>query len=435
MSLSLIGIILALIAIIVMIVKGINIFIAAIISSIIVAITGGVEIYSALKDSYMAGFVAFFKSYFLVFAVGAIFGKFMEETKAAASIAKWIIDKLGDNAAAISIPLAASLIAYGGVNAFVVIFSVFPIALQVFKRADIPRRFIPGAVYLGVATYAMVAPGTPQIQNIIPTEAMGVPLMSGVVVGFAATAFQCVLGCFLLKWMVKRAKANGEKFIAHPTDVFKEDTDLPSPLLAFVPLIGTLIAINLSFNGAALMPVEYGVGIGVLLSILLMNKNLENSKIMFNIGEGVKSATLMIFSTCAVVGFGSVVKIVPAFELIVNNMLSLGGSPLIGAAVGTTVIAGITGSASGGLGIAAPILAPHFLATDVAAGAIARVMAISSSALDSLPHNGAVVAIIDGVCKETHKSAYMPIFILSVLCPLLTTTLTIIGFMLFPGLP
>lgn len=435
-NISLFGIIISLCILMFLIMRGVNIFLSAIVAATIVAVTGGLDIYTALKEDYMTGFVGFFKNYFLIFLVGAVLGKFMEASNGATAIAQLIIDKLGDKAALISIPIAAGIIAYGGVNTFVVVFAVFPIALQVYKKADIPRRFIPGAIFFGMATFAMVAPGTPQIQNIIPTQAMQVPLMSGIVVGFAAIFFQAALGCYLLTVMVRKAKANGEIFIPHPSDVFNESTHVPNGWLALVPLLATLVLINIKSNGVALIPLEYGVGAGALLTIILLNKYLDNSQIVYNLGEGVKSSTLMIFSTCAVVGFGSVVKAVPAFPMVVDAMINMGGSPLIGAAVATTVICGITGSASGGLGIAAPLLAPEYLAQNVVShGAIARIMALSSSALDSLPHNGAVVATITGVCQETHQTSYFPLFILSVVCPSITFILAIIGFTLFPGLP
>lgn len=436
-SLSLFGLLIAMALLMFLIMRGVNIFLAAICAAIVVALTGGIPAYTALKDNYMTSFVGFFKSYFFIFAVGAILGKFYEASNGAAAIAQLIIDKLGDKAALISIPIAAGIIAYGGVNVFVVCFAVFPIALQVYKKADIPRRFIPGAIYFGMATFAMVAPGTPQIQNIVPTQAMGVPLMSGIVGGFAGCFFQLVAGCWALSLMVKKAKANGETFIAHPTDKFDSESKvIPNGWLALAPLIITLIIINLKVNGKPLMPLEYGVGIGIIALLVLLNKYIDNSKVVFTLGEGVKSATMMIFSTCAVVGFGGVVKAIPAFPVIVDAMVNIPGSPLIGAAIGTTVIAGITGSASGGLGIAAPLLAPTYLAQSlVAHGAVARIMSLASSALDSLPHNGAVVAVIDGVCHETHKSSYFPIFILSVVLPILATAVAIIVFTLFPTLP
>jgi H+/gluconate symporter-like permease len=86
----------------------------------------------------------------------------------------------------------------------------------------------------------------------------------------------------------------------------------------------------------------------------------------------------------------------------------LPGSGLISAAVAVSAIAAMTGSASGGQAIALPILGPHYIDQGVDPDQLHRVVAISSGALDSLPHNGYVVTTIRAICKETHAAAYAP---------------------------
>ena len=99
-------------------------------------------------------------------------------------------------------------------------------------------------------------------------------------------------------------------------------------------------------------------------------------------------------------------------------------------------MAGICGSGSGGLGIAAPILKPIFVdGMGININVLHRMMLIASSGLDSLPHNGFVVTVINGVCGETHKDAYMPIFWLTVVTPLIATAVGVVLFTLFPSLP
>lgn len=150
---SLIGIIVSLGLLVILIMKGVNIYVVALLCSAIVALTGGISLYDGLKESYMGGFVAFFKSNFLIFLTGTIMGKAYEITNGAKSIAKMIVNKFGPNMALISIPLACGIISYGGVSVFVASFAVFPIALEVFKQADYPRRFIPGALTFGCSTW------------------------------------------------------------------------------------------------------------------------------------------------------------------------------------------------------------------------------------------------------------------------------------------
>lgn len=439
---SLIGIIIALSLLVVMVMRGVNIFIIAIICSVLVALTGSLNVYDALKVDYMTGFVGFLQANFFIFLTGTLMGKMMEITGGAKSIAKMIVRWIGKDKALLSIPIACGILAYGGVSVFVVSFAVFPIALEIFKEADLPRRFIPAALTFGCSTFAMVAPGAPQIHNVVPATALGTDIMAGAVNGFISCGVMFVVGSILLYRMVSKEKAKGEHFVAHESDIFEEVaatnskvSNGPNGFVALIPLIVSILLINFKIHGKPLVQIEVGVFIGALLVYLLLNKYQDNTKIVGHVGEACKTTVVAICNTCAVVAFGSVVKSAVGFDFIVNAMTSIPGPPIIGAALGTTVLAGICGSASGGLGIAAPLLGPVFLAKGVTATALVRTMAISSAALDSLPHNGYIVTVTNGLCKETHKDAYMPIFWVTVVTPLIGTAVAIILFTLFPMLP
>lgn len=432
---SLIGILVSLGLLVILIMRGVNIYVVAILCSIIVALTGGINLYDGLKESYMSGFVGFFKSNFLIFLTGTIMGKAYEITNGAKSIAKMIVDKFGPNMALISIPLACGIISYGGVSVFVASFAVFPIALEVFKQANYPRRFIPAALTFGCSTWAMVAPGAPQIQNAVPAAALGTDLMAGAVNGFISSAVILIIGSIILIKTVNKARSEGENFVAKPMDVFHENATYPSGGLAVIPLIVTILLINIKIDGKSLVPLEFGVFLGSTIVIILLNKYQDNHKILFNLGEACKQSVVSISNTCAVVGFGAVVKATIAFPVVIDAMISLPGSPLVGVAIGTTVIAGICGSASGGLGIAAPLLGPAYVSLGVPAAAIHRVMSISSAALDSLPHNGYIVTVTNGLCNESHKDAYGLIFWLTVVTPAIGSVVAVILFSLFPALP
>ena len=433
--LSLIGIIVALCLLVALIMRGVNIFIVALLCSSIVALTGGLNLYEGLKDSYMTSFVNFFKNNFLIFLTGTIMGKAYEITNGAKSIAKLIVDKFGPNMALISIPLACGIISYGGVSVFVASFAVFPIALEVFRQADYPRRFIPGALTFGCSTWAMVAPGAPQIQNAVPAAALGTDLMAGAINGFITSGFILLLGSFILIRTVNKARDKGEGFTPKPMDVFLDDAQYPSGWLALLPLFFTLFIINVKIDGSPLLPLEFGVFAGSLAVIVLLNKYQDNHKLIYHLGEACKQSVVSISNTCAVVGFGGVVQASLAFPTIINAMISLPIPPLAGVAVGTTVIAGICGSASGGLGIAAPLLGPSYLALGIPAASIHRVMSISSAALDSLPHNGYIVTVTNGLCNETHKDAYGLVFWLTVVTPAIGSIVAVILFSMFPMLP
>ncbi|QAT49095.1 GntP family permease [Caproiciproducens sp. NJN-50] len=433
---SVIGMLIALICLALLVMKGYNIYVIAISMSLLVAITGGIGLYSALKENYMTGFVGFVKSNFLIFLAGALMGKVYEITGGAKAVARAMVRLFGTQNAPLAVVLATGILTYGGISGFVVCFSVFPIALEIYRAADIPRRFTPGTIIYGCCTFSAIAPGNPQVGQVVLVNALGTTLMSGAVIGFVATGVTLLIGILWLNAMVKKAKANGEHFMAKPMDNFQDDAVLPNAWLALFPLILTLVAINIKINGSSLVPVEYGVALGAALAFLVMRKYRTDSlPIMQHVGDGVKNSITAVCNTSSVVGFGSVVKAAVGFPAVISAMTSMPGPDLIAVALATTVIAGVCGSGSGGLGIAAPILAPIYTARGVTLAELHRTMLVASSGLDTLPHNGFVVTVINGVANETHKDAYMPVFWLTVVIPLISTAVTVLGFTLFPYLP
>ena len=139
----------------------------------------------------MADFV---QKYFAVFLLGAVFGKVIELSGSAASISKAIVGFLGPKRAMLAIVLACAVLTYGGVSLFVVAFAVYPFAASLFREAKLPKRLIPGTIALGSFTFTMDAlPGTPQIQNIIPTTFFGTTIYAAPILGTFGAVL--VLGC------------------------------------------------------------------------------------------------------------------------------------------------------------------------------------------------------------------------------------------------
>ncbi len=434
---SIIGMIAALALLSFLVMKGVNIFIAAIASSLLVAITGQIGLYDALQTDYMSGFTGFFGSNFLIFVAGALMGQVYEKTNGAKAIARLIIRGLGKGAAIIAVPLAIGILTYGGIAGFVVCFAVFPIALEIYREADIPRRFIPGVIVFACCTFSAIGPGNPQVGNVVLQNALGTSLMAGATVGFICTAVTLVVGIVMLKVMVKHAWANGEHFVAKDTDKFDDAAVCPNGWVALIPLALSLILINIKIDGTAICPTAFGVCIGAALAYIMLHKyKTPDAKPLDLMGNGIKNAVSAAANTSAVVGFGSVVKAAVGFPVLCNAIENIPGPPLVAVALATTIIAGICGSGSGGLGIAAPILKPIFVdGMGINVNVLHRMMMIASSGLDSMPHNGFVVTVINGVCGETHKDAYMPVFWLTVVTPLIATAVGVVLFTLFPNLP
>lgn len=430
--------------------KGINIIVAAIISAVLVAVTGGLNLETALTEHYMTGFTGYFKSWFLIFLLGAIFGKIMQETKAADSIANWVKNTLGPSRAVFAVVAAAAIMTFGGVSLFVVGFAVYPIAVSLFRIANLPHRFIPAALVFGSISFTMTAPGSPEIQNLIPTEFFGTKPTAGGLIGVIMAIIIMVVGGMMIGRMVKKAVQNGETFslpnqsganetaaglAAEELEAQKpsnnlEGKELPNIIFAILPLVAVIALLNTISNftsptGAALI----SLASGILLACVLMFKFLK--EFWSALAKGSQDALVAAANTCAVVGFGSVAAQVAAFNTVVDGLISLPGPPLMGLAIAVTLICGITGSASGGLGIALPILAPMYLAQGLDPGAMHRISALASGGLDSLPHNGYVVTTIRAICGETHKRSYWPIFMLSVVLPTIVLALAVMLYTIF----
>jgi H+/gluconate symporter-like permease len=138
---------------------------------------------------------------------------------------------------------------------------------------------------------------------------------------------------------------------------------------------------------------------------------------------------LAIINTSAAVGFGAVVRAVPGFATLKDFVLGIEGNPLIAESVAVNILAGATGSASGGMGIALEALGANFVALSESSGipleAFHRVASISSGGLDTLPHNGAVLTLL-AVTAMTHKDSYIDIFMVATLIPIASVIVAII---------
>jgi len=397
---------------------------------------------------FMDKMVGFLKLYFPVFLLGAIFGKLIELSGFSKSIVTATIGLFGAQRAMLSIVVVCALLTYGGVSLFVVVFAVYPFAAELFRQSDIPKRLIPGTIALGAFTFTMDAlPGTPQIQNIIPTTFFGTNTWAAPVLGTIGGVFILVVGLTYLDWRRRKARANGEGYgteLVNEPAPFAGQT-LAHPLIAIAPLVLVGVANKLltsaiprfygeshSFDPAVIgsaAPVVQEISKvaaiwavqGALLMGIATVLVCAWKPVMASFAEGTKSAVggalLAAMNTASEYGFGAVIAALPGF-LVVANALGAIPNPLVNQAVTVTALAGITGSASGGMSIALAAMAETFIANANAAGipmeVLHRVASMASGGMDTLPHNGAVITLL-AVTGLTHRQAYKDIFAITVI--------------------
>jgi len=229
--------------------------IAALLAVLLTDPSGVPTVYTGLFMDKMVGFV---KLYFPIFLLGALFGKVIELSGFSKSIVSAVIRLLGPQRAMLSIVLVGAILTYGGVSLFVVVFAVYPFAAEMFRQSDIPKRLIPGTIALGAFTFTMDSlPGTPQIQNIIPTTFFKTTTYAAPWLGIVGSAFILTAGLAYLEWQRRKALAAGEGYgtghTQEPDTVV--ETGLPSPWLAVAPLV-IVFVMNKVFT--SLIPSVFG---------------------------------------------------------------------------------------------------------------------------------------------------------------------------------
>lgn len=390
------------------------IWIAPVVSGI-VALLSGLDLMDAYTNTYMSGFVDFAKKWFPIFLLGAVFGKLMEDTGAAKSVALQITKMIGEKRAILGVLAASAILTYGGVSLFVVVFAIYPIAVALFKKANISRKLIAPTIVLGAFTFTMTAvPGTPQIQNLIPMPTFGTDPMAGSFMGIAATLIMAVGGYFWLSYREKKMSAAGDTFKELKGEKEEDDneTRLPNWIFSLAPLLLVVILLN----GIKIDPLPSLLA--GIAAILLINIG-QYKKFIPSINEGAKGSVMAIINTSAAVGFGAVVTSVPEFKDITGIMLGVSSNPLVSESLIVQILAMITGSASGGMGIALQALGDTYAnlaqSTGMNPEAFHRMAAIASGA-SILPHNGALLTLL-AVTKVSHKDCYKDVFMVGLVIP------------------
>ena len=429
--------------------RGFSVILFSPLFALLAASMSGLSLMPAYTELFMAKAVTYVKSFFPIFMLGAVFGKVMEDTGLAKSISHAIIQGLGKERAILAVVLSGAVLTYGGVSLFVVVFAVYPFATALFKEAGIPKRLIPGSVALGAFTFTMDSfPGTPQIQNLIPTNFFGTNAYAAPVSGILGGLAIFAIGMWYLEGRRKSAQAAGEGYGNHTLNepTVSENLDLPSWQLAMLPLLTVLVvnfvmtrmfvwdvnmlqafqAMKLPLlapavkNVVSIWSLIIALVCGIVLAVGLGFSRLPQGGLAKALNAGAIGSLLAIMNTASEVGYGNVIASLPGFKAISGALLSIkvGGSPLVSEAVSVTTLAGITGSASGGMSIALDLMAKDWLAWANQIGMspeiLHRVASMASGGMDTLPHNGAVITLL-AVCGLTHRDSYRDIFAITVI--------------------
>ncbi|HZW13166.1 MAG TPA: GntP family permease [Noviherbaspirillum sp.] len=470
---GIVGILLALLLLMYLAYRGFSVLLLApLLALLAVLLAGDAPVLASYTQVFMKALGSFVVLYFPLFLLGAIFGKLMEASGGASAIAQWVVGRLGSDRAILAIVLACAVLTYGGVSLFVVAFAVYPVAAALFRQAGIPKRFIPATIALGAFTFTMTAlPGTPAIQNAIPMPYFKTTPFAAPGLGILAGSIMLGLG---MAWLARRARQAAHAGEGYGTAEGASDVDDGSPpqkslrplaqgegydlmevgagdtgpqpgaSVALLPII-LVVAFNYLFSAIVFPSMETGYlalpqygpttldqVLGVwsiiaalflsILALLVLNYR-RLADVRRALDDGANASVLPIFNTASLVGFGAVISSLTAFGLIRDGVLGIApGNPLVSLAIAVNVLAGITGSASGGMSIALQTLGATYVELARAAGIspdlLHRVTTIATGGLDSLPHNGAVITLLS-ICKLNHRQSYLDIFMVAVVGPII----------------
>jgi len=425
--------------------RGISVIILAPVLALLAVLFsgGGQQLLAIYTQVFMYGVLGFVVKYFPVFLLGAIFGKLMEDSGSAQKIAHAIAGTIGSRRVVLSVVVACGILTYGGVSVFVVVFAVYPIAAVMFREANVPKRLIPAALALGGGTLTMTClPGAMQIQNIIPTAYFGTDTYAAPIYGTVCGVLILVGG---LLWLKRQEAAYagegyGRYHLNEPAQL--DESGLPPLWIALAPIV-CVIAANYVFS-ELLIPAwdteylsqeKFGATsvdkvrslwamITALLaaSLVVIALNLgrwQNLSKTLSVGAG--NSMLPTFNTGSEVGYGVTIASLAGFALIKTAVVDVApGHPLISASIAVNVLAGITGSASGGMSIALAALGDTYKQLAIEQGIslewLHRVVAMSSGGFDTLPHNGAVITMFI-ICGLTHKQSYKDLGMVTLVIP------------------
>jgi len=467
---GLLGILLALGLLVWLAYRGWSVLLLAPAAALIAAAISREPLLAHWTQTFMGSAAQFLAQFFPLFLLGALFGKLMDDSGSVEAIARFMTERLGPGRAILAVVLAGALVTYGGVSLFVAFFVLAPMAQALFQAADIPRRLMPAAIALGTSTFTMTAfPGTPAIQNAIPMPFFGTTPFAAPGLGIIASAIMLGFGLWWLARSEAAARRAGEGYgggtdivprsvaddqiireratTAHefdPAEIGRgRHGTTPVPIgIAVLPLV-VVVSVNLLMSlvilprldfsflaeaswGATSLSAVAGVwSVAVALATAILALVLFNRQRLPALREsmdaGANASVLPAFSVASLVGFGAVVAMLPAFAVVRDWVLSIGGGPLVSLAVATNILAALTGSASGGMTIALDALGETYMRIAAEQGInpalMHRVATIGSGTLDSLPHNGAVVTLL-AVCGSTHRESYLDIVMVGIVSAL-----------------
>ncbi|WP_294855107.1 hypothetical protein [uncultured Oscillibacter sp.] len=234
-----------------------SVYLATFLGVCVVVLLNRLNFVTALTDTYVAGVYTAIKSFFFLMVFGCLQSYLYRESGAAFCIADTIMKKLirddasntKKNLIGMAIILViGTILNLGGIIAGVVIVLMYPIALAVFERCDIPKKFILGVLGAGCYTFTLTIPGSPQVTNVAAMSVLHTSAGVAMVPGLVGAVVEIIVILVLMNIMINKARNNGEHFVRHELDpATNPNMDTPGFLISVIPMAILFLTFN-AFN-------------------------------------------------------------------------------------------------------------------------------------------------------------------------------------------
>lgn len=352
-TLGVIGCILGFLIVIYLCYKDWSVYLATFAGACVVIACNTLPFIDSLVGDYVSGMFTAVKGFFFMILFGCLQSKIYTESGAAYTIADTVMNRLlkenmsntGKNLIAMAVILViGTILNLGGIIAGVVIVLMYPIALVIFERCDIPKKFILGILGAGSFTFTLTVPGSPQVTNVAAMTVLGTAADVALVPGLVGAAAEIAAILVIMNLLINRARKRGEHFELHPLDPRYDSTgSKPKLIVALIPMVVLFLLFNiwkLNINICLLC--------SIALSLVLFWPQLRRKDLKAMLNSGAVDSVPMTMTVAAICGFAGVITNTDAFQSMITAITSISIAPILICWVVVALMCMLTGGSSTG---------------------------------------------------------------------------------------
>lgn len=436
--------------------KGLNPTFSMILAAILVALVSRMDVAATILGTgvgptaepslLLSGVQSAVSMFLLKFLAANLFGQILVQTGAARSISRTLTRVIVDRGhgftrkllAAYVFMLIAIIFGFGGLDAFVCIFTLMPIGMEIFRQNDMPRRLLPGVLFAGVTT-AVCCPGTPLTNgNILASMFFGTATTAAFVPGMVGVVVILACDCIYIYSALKKAEKRDEHFTPGGNIQLNDgasDEKLPNFVLSIIPLL-VVAVMNMILGVDVVIALMCGALVAaVTLCNHIVTPTARIKPYVDIVGQGISAGGMIFIPMAFQQGLATVIQGTNGFAYLSQLLtdLAMNTSPYLSYAISATFSGFLAGNAVAGIQLSAGIFMPLLGQISITPAAMHRIGCFAISILDTIPINAAVISGLM-TCGLTHKEGYGPIFRTTVLYIFYGMLAVILMCILFPGL-